>query len=816
MKIRFFLILTLTIITNGIIAQVQGTIKDTEGNALPYATIYIENSTQGTTTNLEGIYSFNLTAGTYRLTFQYVGYKSITKNVTIKQEPVILDIFLEPESITFAPIVVTADAEDPAYDIIRKAISKRSFHKNQFDNYSADLYIKGLIRTEDAPEKMMGMEIGDMSGILDSARNGIVYLSESKSKLYFQKPDQYKEVMYASKVAGDIDGVSFNQFSDANFSFYNEHLNFGRKLLSPIADNALSYYKYRLIGTTVDEMGNQISKIKVIPKSKNDPCFYGLIYIMDDSWRIQSTDLAFTGKASKVMIFDTIGIKQLYVPSITKETYVLFSQVMDFKMGLMTFKFGGTFSYFFSNYLINETSPENVFNNEIFKIEADANEKDSLFWNRERPVPITLEEKKDYQKKDSLEVLWNSKEYLDSIDHVNNKFKWINLLFGYTYSKTYENRYISLKSPLNTISFNPVQGYRLAADMRYRQWNKNSTSFFSIEPYLSYGFSEKRIRASIKVQKLFNSINYATIALEGGRITNQLNEINPVDRFYNAYESLVYKNNRLRIFEKDFVRLAVRKELLNGVMARGNLQYAQRRSLDKNTDHSWFRRGTLYASEEFVPFDSHNTLFGSINIRWIPGQKFMTFKDERVFRRSKWPDFNLFYKSGFRIEEDSPEYDFIKLSMKDSYLGLGLWGYLSYNIEYGNFLRKKNMTIVDHYHIQGNPFHFIASGNYLNRFKTLRNYELSTINDFGVLFSEYHFDGRLMDNIPLLRNWGIKTVVGFNAARISTQETMEASIGIEDLGIGGISIFRIDYAWSFTSDQLLNHGFYISLSNNIN
>ena len=66
--------------------------------------------------------------------------------------------------------------EDPAIPIIRKAIEKRSSYKNKNVNYEAELYIKGLIKLTDAPEKLFGRELGNLDGILDSSRQGILYL----------------------------------------------------------------------------------------------------------------------------------------------------------------------------------------------------------------------------------------------------------------------------------------------------------------------------------------------------------------------------------------------------------------------------------------------------------------------------------------------------------------------------------------------------------------------------------------------------------------------------------------------------------------
>ncbi len=58
------------------------------------------------------------------------------------------------------------------------------------------------------PEKIMGRDIF-IDG-LDSSRSGIVYLSESVSEVFIQKPDQKKEIMISSKVSGRSQGFSWN------------------------------------------------------------------------------------------------------------------------------------------------------------------------------------------------------------------------------------------------------------------------------------------------------------------------------------------------------------------------------------------------------------------------------------------------------------------------------------------------------------------------------------------------------------------------------------------------------------------------------
>ncbi len=237
---------------------------DRSGIPLPYASVYQENTTKGTVCNEEGEYIFYPSEdGKITLCYQYVGYKKKVIEFQYAGQIILRDVILEEDDAMIDEIVISANREDPAYPIIRKAIEKREFHRKQVKSYEADLYTKGLIKLLDAPEKFLGQEIKDMGGILDSLRRGIIYLSESKSTFYFTQPDRTKEVMISTKKSGDNSLFTANQFSLANINLYDNYIEMGRSIVSPIGDNALSFYKYTLIKTDIDDKGRIIYKIKV-------------------------------------------------------------------------------------------------------------------------------------------------------------------------------------------------------------------------------------------------------------------------------------------------------------------------------------------------------------------------------------------------------------------------------------------------------------------------------------------------------------------------------------------------------------------------
>ncbi|MDQ3292634.1 MAG: DUF5686 and carboxypeptidase regulatory-like domain-containing protein, partial [Bacteroidota bacterium] len=318
-KILFLLFYCLTcqLANAGII---KGRVTDPQGAGLAYANVYVKNSTIGTATNEQGFYQLNLAPGTYAVVYQYVGYKARVDTVEITAEPVEHNVTLQPDVYSLNEVVVRANEKDPAYAIIREAITRRKYYRNEVAAYSCRVYTKGLGRLLKVPNRVMGIKV-------DEVKPGIVYLSETVSEVNFRQPNKTHERMLSSKVSGDTKGFSFNRASRVNFNFYDNLLRIPglseRVFISPIANNAMLFYRYKLIGTSA-ENGQMVNKIKVTPIRQNDPAFSGYIYILDNSYRLHSTSLKLTQK-SQIEYADTLRIDQVFGP-VQDDVWMLFSQ----------------------------------------------------------------------------------------------------------------------------------------------------------------------------------------------------------------------------------------------------------------------------------------------------------------------------------------------------------------------------------------------------------------------------------------------------------------------------------------------------------
>ena len=138
--------------------RIQGLVTDSNNNPLAYAGVYVFGSTTGTSTNADGAYFFDLLPGNYTIVCRYLGFAKQEKTIQINQLPVNLNFVLQPAAMRIGEVVVHGGI-DPAYAIIKKAIQKRPFYKNQVKAYSCRLYVKGLMKMSDAPDKFLGKKI---------------------------------------------------------------------------------------------------------------------------------------------------------------------------------------------------------------------------------------------------------------------------------------------------------------------------------------------------------------------------------------------------------------------------------------------------------------------------------------------------------------------------------------------------------------------------------------------------------------------------------------------------------------------------------
>ncbi|SDS52714.1 CarboxypepD_reg-like domain-containing protein [Formosa sp. Hel1_31_208] len=797
-------------------AQIQGSVTDSKNEPLPFVNIYIENTYKGTTSNEDGYYELNVnTPDTYVVVFQFLGYKTVKKNVDIQSFPYTLDALLTDEEISLNEVVINAE-ENPANIIIRKAVAKRKENQDKIKSYKSDFYSRGLIRIKDAPEKILGAEVGDLGGGLDSSRSGVIYLSETISKLEFLRPNKLKEKILASKVSGDDNGFSFNNAIDVNFDLYNNTVEIGNQIITPIANNAFGYYKYQLEGVFYDDRAHLINKIKVTPRRPNDPVFEGYIYIVEDQWTIYAAELDLTGIQARIPAVDKITITQNFSFSETDSIWAKISQNIDFKYGLFGIKGDGRFTAVYSNYELNPEITRKNFTREIVSFADEANKKDSTFWNTIRPVPLTIEEITDYVKKDSIQIVRESKTYQDSVDRVSNTFKLGDILGGYTYSNSYESWNVGISSPIEAISFNTVQGWNANIGAFYTKGFNDYERYISIRGNINYGFSDDRLRGTVAATYKFNNKSRPFLTLSGGVTTQQFNASNPISKSLNTGFSLFSEENYMKIYENSYVQAAYSNELFNGFRFNASIGYQRRQALFNTTDQAWYpKEDKMYTSNNPIdetafgvaPFDTHNIMKFNLTARINFAQNYLSYPDGKInIPNGKYPTVILGYEKGFSSSIDNYNFDQVKLRITQG-LNIADKGRFQYNIKAGKFFNGDDIAFMDFQHFNGNQTQ-IGSGSYLNVFNNLPYYAASTNDSYLEMHAEHDFNGFLLGRVPLLKKLNFNLIVGAHSlATPDNSPYQEYTIGLDNIGWGKFRFLRLDYVRSyqngFQSDAIL-------------
>lgn len=806
-----FFIVTFCCVTSFAFSQISGTVKDKEGSSLAYVNIFFKDTYKGTTTNEDGQYEINISEpGNYEVVFQFLGYKTQTIQLNIKAFPHTLNIVLEEENISLNEVVINTQ-ENPANQIIRAAIRNRKNYLEKQNKYTADFYSKGIIRIKDAPENFMGFDIGDFEGALDSTRTGIIYLSETISKIRYEKPEIHETVI-ASKVSGNSNGISFNSALDVDFNLYNNTVNIINDIISPIADYAFNYYRYKLEGEFYDTQGHLVYKIQLLPKRENDRVFTGSIYIVDESWALYGVDVVVKGSQIQILPADKIRIRQNLTFDKTQNQWLVRAQTIDFGYSVFGFNGNGSFVANYTNYDLNpKVFPTKKNNNEILVFQKDANKKEVIYWNTERPVPLTEEERKDYIKRDSIEQIRTSKVYLDSLDREKNKLSILNLVLGKTYTDTYNKRTFSVSGPIEGIQYNTVQGYNVSLNTKFTKQYNEFKNFISIAGTLNYSFETERLRGTLSGRYRFNAINDATIWANLGVKTAQFNSQNPISEGHNTISSLFFESNFMKLYDKHFAEIGYRREIFNGINFSTQLSYENRKVLYNSSDKVITPKSNVeYTSNNpllpntfgTAPFLNHSIIRFDIDLAISFGEKYMTYPDFKFnVSNSDFPKLYLNFKKGVNASFSGYNFDHLSVRIQQN-INLKTKGIFSYNLIGGTFFNSKSVSFIDHKHFNGNLTHINTKGNYMSSFKNMAYYDYSTSNDYFEYHIEHDFKGYVLGKIPLIKTLNFNLILGVHGASSKSQNLYkEFNVGLGNLGWKKYRFLRLDYVRSYFGGQ---------------
>jgi len=778
--------------------SISGYILNEENQPIPYSNIYFTELQTGTSSDQDGKYFMAIAVeGEYEMVVSSLGYTTKNFKIILREKDVQKNIWLSSSESALDEIVVKASKKDPAYAIIKKTQENKKKYLSQIQSFKSKVYIKAAEKkeikekkrkrkkkqketiqanSEDPIETGMGSSSADIlaqEAKAAKAKIPQINMVEMELTLNYQYPKKYKEERTAYKSYGSARGLFVPRFDETDFNFYRNMVHLRgiaeAPVISPISRTAILSYKYKLISSEV-ENDQLVHKIKVIPRKSGNSTCKGFLYINDGLWNINRLDLTLNKDA--LMLFDKFQLKQRYQQL---EDNIWIPDRIEFIYEAKQNKrisFKGNTMILYSDFEKDYAFPPKFFGSEIAITTREAYKRDTTYWKNLRPEPLTKEQRIIVHRTDSIRAVRNSKVYQDSIQKKFNKVTFMDLAMdGIGFRNHEKKQQINISSIPSLIEFELVGGLRIGPYVSYfKRWENgrmlNTSGNFNV------GIKNQDLQGSAWAWFYYNPHRQASVSFSGGRSFYSINS-------YDAYLNQLKTSNYIL---HDYFAADHRIELVNGLYFYAQGSLANRQSIE-NYDAETLIDSLFNDNEPALKFENYQAFLTTFSLSYTPRQKYMTEPNRKLVLGSKFPTFKFRYRKGWKgILGSDVDFDFVTFSISQDVI-LGFFGNSKYNIKMGKYLNTKNLEIVDLKRFrQSDP---ILYSETLNAFQSLDT-AFATTNLFIEAHHIHHFNGALINNIPLVKKTKIRVVAGAGALYI-----LENNFHHEEVFAGLERVFRL-------------------------
>jgi hypothetical protein len=754
MKLKSLVLLLVLVACNYGYSQtykITGKIFDAKSNRpLSFASMKVIEAGTGTTADANGEFILNVKDGSYNVVTSYIGYFTDTSSFYVTGENIDRNIFLKSTDIYTE--VIDVEGEDPAYEIIRKAIKYKQEFRKDLNEYNYDAYSKFVVKSNVNP-------YDDKSLKKDSSGMNILGILESESVGYFKKPDLEKQIIKAKRETANITrGFAIPLI----VNFYDEKVDLGNaKIPGPLCDNAFDSYEYKLIGTTSID-SSTVFKIKVINTSTLVPQFLGNIYIIDKLFALIKVDLEANSEVVKGV--DQLAFRQRFSQEYdkAKKEFWMPTDVEIFASGTFAglVKFRGDVFTIVSGYRLNEKAPAGIWDEVVIKVEKDA-KKDSTYWEKNQLIKNSEDEKTAYK---SIEKSIQDKPGV--------KFGFTSISFG---------KHLTADI-LESYKFNSISGHQLGLKLNYQKDFGRITSDF----YAGYGFSDKKAKYKF---------NFSTQLLNDRSLRIKLSAVNFLQSpfmfrgydadWLNVLYTLGTKKERYVYYNLNGYSISIFKKIIPQLGIGVGYEQGKRTSAFVNTDYSLSKKTNSYGVNPLINDDFRRSL--SLTLRIDPNK----------YRAIDWGDGDY---SRFRITEyprltftvENAAKDFLQSTYDNRKYTVEINGSNNFAARikptYKMGVKFMNGTItyqdINYFDVFKNPADPMtyAAMDY-NEFGGSQLYFFNVENNFGKLFPR---------NIPILKS--IDFIAFFNAGRSIMSDELKLSMPNNSLKGTDGTMFEVGFA----------------------
>ena len=720
--------------------------------AIPFANIYVKNTTIGVMADLDGYYSisFDVSDGD-TLSVNSMGYDDMHYRYTKGLDSITYDFEVPSSSMTLDEVVVLA-GENPANEIIRNIIASKFTNDlaQWTETFSAELYSKTeLDLVNIKPEMKDRPFFKDLQFIFDNIDSTTdvkpflpAYLAERFYEIYHKKNNARKDILKAQKVSG-VKNQTVVDFINSMNNEYNIYQNFitllGKEFISPFSNQGLGFYRYYIMDSTMIK-GKWSYKLKFKPKDRASNTFYGDFWVSMDDHALVLVNMRMNPEVN-INLVNRILIYQEYDLN-TVDQWVPFKQktVIDFSTTKKEDKLGiiGRKTSSYKDIVINAPNHIETFTEiDLEDIDLSNIERPDTFWTQNRHENLSKNEKGVYKMIDSIQSVPIFKTYYEIIELLLTGYKDFGPLKVGPYS--------------NLFTWNDVEGFRVSLGLGT---SVNLSKRFQIYGFAGYGFGDRRWKYGGNMQYVINrqkrtavGINFmhdATFEIRNSEERKSQSLFSgwlrrasiPQKMIYNTEGKIWYKHTWKKGFSNKLVFLHRRIEPVGYLNSRGG---------GLNFSYIDLPNTTTGIPDTLNRFRTSEIIFKT---RFAFKEKIISgaFRDMTMGLGSKFPIVELALSFGIKgILGSQFNYQKIRLNYKHWFYTSPA-GYIEYQFEVGKIFGNLPYLFLEVH--PGNEAYFYNKTS----FNSMNSFEF--VSDFFVHARiEHHWEGYILNRIPFIRKF---------------------------------------------------------------
>jgi Family of unknown function (DUF5686)/CarboxypepD_reg-like domain len=759
---------------------------------LPFVNLLLNNTTVGTTTDIDGAYHIETNAVSDSLQASYIGYKLATKSI-LKNRIQIINFFLEPESQNLNEVIVKP-GENPAWRIMRQMVMHKPDNEpNKLGAYQFEAYNKLEFDINNIPKKYekkrLLKPVKFIFNYVDSTNIKEkpylpAFITESVSDIYYRNnPSVKKEVIKATKLSG-FKNPSLSRFTGDMYQdmdiYKNSSILFAQDFISPLTNNWNAYYRYYLIDSSYIN-GHKCYQIQFKPRHISEFAFYGNMWISDTTFALVRIEMNVASDANLDYVQDfSIVEEYLYVED---KCWMLSKNKLIVDFGLTKKGLGiyGRKTTLYNNFIINKPLDDKFYNPlKNVVIEDSANNRSAKYWDSIRTEPLSKDEKSVYKMIDTLQTLPLYHHALNTVALIATGYKTLG---------DFEIGPIT-----DFYSHNTVEGDRFRFGGRT---SNNFSKWYELSGYLAYGLLDQKMKYDLEYKAFITKDPWQQIDVsynDDVKILGRSDRLFDEDNILTSLLSRVPISNLTQIKE---TKITYDRDIFQGL----NFKLSFDNRVFSPTSNQTYL--ALNSSGEYTAKPVIYDPEVQLNLNLSFDEKFVIYSVSRSSLGTKYPTLLIRYTKGLQGIFNG-DYNYQKLVAGITYvLHINPLGKTRLHVESGKIWGSVPYLLM--FLPPGNETYVYDQSSY-----NLMNYYEFTNDQYLAFTAEHHFEGLFLNKIPLLRKLKWREVVTYkwlagsvnsaneqtvifpaNMYTLNSKPYSEAGVGIENI----FKIIRVDALW---------------------